>query len=534
MKKREIFNRVIAWFLLLTLLGSCTMYHLRTAHLSEKSRQAVKPTPTRIVIHVGDTYKELVNAVKVDNTLQGTLQPLNETSEIYYKLAQRKNNFKARSRDKEFIKQIHLFVEKTVEENGLTIIDLNDIQQIQKLEVNAGLSVVLYTLSGVGVFTGAFFTALLIACNCPHVYTHNGNSYNYSNTLYTGAIHKKIERFDYKLLPDYNIKSDTYKIQLKNEDEENQYTNFMDLIAISHDKSYEVLSDQKGNFYSLSDIKSPSKVIDDNGNSQKSALENRDDAGFTFDSYGQDNYSNLIAHFEKPKEMNQAKLVLRIKNSPWGGFVYEEFTQLFGDYFDNWSKKMSKKSPNQIENNLKKGGVVLVVSVQKNNQWKDIETINLVGDVSYNSIVVPIPVDELTGDDITIRLRSGYKFWDIDYLGIDFSAQKKFEVEHISPTITSSLESSKQKSLLKNDDDYFFHPKNSEPVSIAFNNIPNSSNARTLILCSKGYYVPQKSVSGKIQLAKLRELNQKTGLSTYSKELFDVFNESFTFLSGSH
>ena len=530
MKKREIFNRVIAWFLLLTLLGSCTMYHLRTSHLSEKSRQAVKPTPTRIVIHVGDTYKELVNAVKVDNTLQGTLQPLNETSEIYYKLAQRKNNFKARSRDKEFIKQIHLFVEKTVEENGLTIIDLNDIQQIQKLEVNAGLSVVLYTLSGVGVFIGAFFTALLIACNCPHVYTHNGNSYNYSNTLYTGAIHKKIERYDYKVLPDYNPKNDTYKIQLKNEEDENQYTNFMDLIAISHDDSFEVASDQRGKFYSLSDVKPPLRAIDDNGNSLKSLLEERDDAGFAFDSYGKDDYSSLTARFEKPKNVKQAKLIMRVKNNPWGGFVYKEFTQLFGDFYDNWSRKTGKKSAKHMEDNFKKGGVVLVVSIKQNNEWKDLESINLVGDVNYNSIVVPISTKDLNGDDITIRIRSGFKFWEIDYLGIDFSDEKTFKVEHISPTITSDSKLTNQAALLKDDDSYFLQTKNSEPVSIVFNNIPNSASARTLILCSKGYYVSQRKVTGKTQFAKLRKLNQQSGLSTYSKELFDFYNETFTFL----
>ncbi|MFM7682189.1 MAG: hypothetical protein ACKO7P_05520, partial [Bacteroidota bacterium] len=262
MKKRELFNRVIAWGLLLTMLGSCAMYHLRNTHLSDKSKQAIKPTPTRIVVHVGETYSELANPTKIDNTLRGTLQPLNENADFYYKKAQRKSNFKGKAKDREFIKQIHLFVNRTVEENGQVVIDLNDIQQIQKLELNGGLTVVLSTLTGVGVFTGAFITLLIIACNCPHVYTHNGNSYNFSNTLYTGAIHKKIERYDYKVLPDYNPKNDTYKIQLKNEEDEQQYTNFMDLIAISHDDSFEVASDQRGKFYSLSDVKPPLRAID--------------------------------------------------------------------------------------------------------------------------------------------------------------------------------------------------------------------------------------------------------------------------------
>ncbi|MFM7683717.1 MAG: hypothetical protein ACKO7P_13405 [Bacteroidota bacterium] len=290
-------------------------------------------------------------------------------------------------------------------------------------------------------------------------------------------------------------------------------------------------SDQRGKFYTLSDVKPPLRAIDDNGNSLKSILAERDDAGFAFDAYGIDDYSSLTAHFEKPKNVKQAKLILRVKNNPWGGFVYKEFTQLFGDYYDNWARKTGKKSAKQMEENFKKGGVVLVVSIKQNNEWKELESINLVGDVNYNSIVVPISTEDLNDDDISIRIRSGFKFWEIDYLGIDFSDEKTFKVEHISPTITSDSELTNQAALLKDDDSYLLQTKNSAPVSIVFNNIPNSASARTLILCSKGYYVSQRQVTGKTQFAKLRQLNQQSGLSTYSKEIFDAYNETFTIIS---
>jgi len=47
---------------------------------------------------------------------------------------------------------------------------------------------------------------------------------------------------------------------------------------------------------------------------------------------------------------------------------------------------------------------------------------------------------------------------------------------------------------------------------------------RTIYLHSKGYYLPQKEFSGKLQRSELAKINVEGGLSIFSRELYeDVF-----------
>jgi hypothetical protein len=534
MKSKSLFRQITAWFMLLSILASCAIYHMENKQLSIWRRNNIIDTKKqfRIVIHEGEKLSELVNFVREDNALRGTLQPLPEKVDYYYKTSKYKRNFKVPRRDRMYINQLHLFVNKVAYENERAIIDLNSIQEVQILDLNTGLTVLANFGAAVRTFAGAFFAAILISCNCPHVYTYDNQTYNYTNTLYTGAVYKNLERYDYKLLPDVSSNKDTYKIQLRNEEQEEQYTNFLDLIAVEHESNIQVASDQNGNIYSLAEIQKPLSANDDNGNSIISLIENKDETDYHFDSFGKDKYSNVYTQFEKPENVKDGKLVLSVKNSEWGGFVYKEFTQLFGNYHDNWTRKASRKSMQKMTESMKKGGVLMVVSVFKNNHWEDVETINLVGSRNHNNIVVPISKLNSADKTISVRIRSGFKFWDIDYIGMDYSEQKPMSISHIKPEITSAATPAQQCALLSNDDNYFHHPANSTPLSIEFKDLPSSATkARTLILCSKGYYVGQRKVSGKPQLAKLKEINRSAGLSAYSKQLFDVYNDYLNQLS---
>ena len=78
----------------------------------------------------------------------------------------------------------------------------------------------------------------------------------------------------------------------------------------------------------------------------------------------------------------------------------------------------------------------LEVSVKTTKGWQKITDITTIGPVATRKVVVPI---DLTDTNVLyeIRLSSGFMFWEIDYAAIDFSEDKNFPIETVSPFIAT-------------------------------------------------------------------------------------------------
>jgi hypothetical protein len=146
------------------------------------------------------------------------------------------------------------------------------------------------------------------------------------------------------------------------------------------------------------------------------------------------------------------------------------------------------------------------------------ETIEPIGNAGDQSVVVPIDPKLLTDSSIEIRLQSGFKFWDLDYVAMDFSKQKAFEVQYISPSFVSGEENN-LKSLLSNDEAYLTTESHSEPISVRFDGL-QTNKSRTLFLESKGYYIRQKMETSKPKYMELAKISRKNGLGRFSQETF--------------
>ena len=208
--------------------------------------------------------------------------------------------------------------------------------------------------------------------------------------------------------------------------------------------------------------------------------------------------------------------------------MYNEFSKLFGKYYDNWVKKNQKKSKEEVLANMKETGIPLVVSIKQGEDWIDIETIDLIGDVNYNSLVIPIDQKLLTNELIEFRIRSGFMFWQLDYMAMDFSAPADISIQYLSPSMALGNGVIDYKASLNNDDDnYMEHLVTGDSTEIKFESLKYSaSQSRTIILHSKGYYLPQKEYEGKPDKEELATFKEEAGLSRYSKKLYVNYFES--------
>ena len=486
------------------------------------------------IIHVGDTVWQLNNLTKTVTGIAGNLVEA-DSKAIYYHLQVKKNaSKKVPSRDLYYTSQVHIYANKIIKGDALSGINFVDINKIEVYRDDPGKS--LAAAAGVGIAVTVVSIAALAVlinaiCGCPHVYVNNGESDYYNNTLFTGATSTVLERNDYQIMPDYFPNSNTYNFTIHNEENETQFTNQLALIVVQHDDKTKVYADQKGSVYAIKNPISPFKTVNNAEEDIQDKIMAEDEMSFNFDNRSTADYADVISTFKKPKNVKDAKLILKVKNSTWSGFVYQEFSKLFGKKYHNWVIKNAKKPLAEVKENMVKAGIPLVVSIKKGEEWVVIEAIDLIGDIAYNTLAIPIDENLISGEDIQIRIRSGFKFWSMDYLAIDFSSQAALSVQHLKPIKAADSSGEDYTVQLSNDDDlYMERLEKSSKVWVRFDGLKNEGK-RTIILHSKGYYLSTKNYEGQPNKKALEKLKNEVEFSRYSKELFAQYKVIYSLVS---
>ena len=518
-------NKLTTWFLtLLMFLNSCTYYRLRQGSpkdyyvgLEESEMRA-----SRVFVHIGDAYFELHNWKKTDDKITGTLSPVPQEIDFYYQMALSKRTFNASKNERYLLQQLHLFLPTIYIENIEITFSINQIEKVQLLDKNVGLTTLSWSATGVGAVTGGMAIFLLIACSCPHVYMNDGQNWFFSNSMFTGAMNPTLERYDFKKIADFQPESKSLELEIRNEEKEIQFTNLLKLIAVYHKQDEEIVSTSKGEFVSVIKTLQPKQLSSDIGYLRQDFFKANNNS-FAFDEQDKTGFSNLQAVFEVGN-LENPHLILGLKNQKWGGYVYYEFTKLFGEYFQKWVNSNSKKNNKELEKNIEKAGILLQVEVFENGKWKAIEKLNLVGEAKFEKIAIHIPKKHLKNKDLTLRLRSGFKFWEINSLELASISSDFITIDELDAKVVNSDNEIQSNALNANDSNYLIHKEGDAPYTIKFEGLKTNSH-RTLFLKSKGYYKTIRNFDGKPNWLELLAINKKGGLSKYSKEKHDEWRQ---------
>lgn len=521
--------RIISWLLLSILLfNSCTYYRLRQGSPKDYyvGLEESEMKKNRIFVHIGDAYFELSNWKKVDDKITGIISSVPPEIDLYYQRALTNKNFRISKGDRFKLLQLHLFLpELAISGNEITF-DVNQIQKAQIIEYNVGLTTFSWIVSSAAITTATIGIFVAVACSCPHIYLNDGQQWYFSNSMFTGAMNPTLERFDYKKINDVNPLSSELNLEIRNEEKEIQYTNLLKLVAVYHEKGEEIITTSTGDFIKIVNSRQPKSLSNDNGIMTNDFLMDESNS-YSFNSTDNSGFSNLKASFES-NNLKNPHLVLGLKNPKWGGFVYHEFTKLFGDYFQTWVASNSKKTKNQLEKNMEKAGITLKVEVLDKGKWKTVDQIKLVGEAKFEKIAVKIPENYLKNKELTVRLKSGFQFWEVNYLALAEKDSKKIEVEEYDAQIVS--DATKSEDLAFDDKNYLIHKEGDAPIKVNFSGLKTNSE-RTLYLKSKGYYKTVQNFEGKPQWNQLLSINKRGGLSHFSKAKFEDWNEMASIVS---
>ena len=535
--KLKIFQGLMIILVIFFAFAGCNRYYKATTrNITDNPNQSLdslKKDNRYFVLRTPDQAWHIRNVVLSEDrkTITGTL----DTLPLVHQLHLDKGKGRMRYKEAYVLSEVHLYIDNDSLLNmGNCTLALNRIQKIEVIEKDKKRTTNSYVIGALGYTAGAFVVAAIIIAatksSCPFVSAYTNNECVLQGEIYGGAIYPQLARDDYMPLRMEPTTNGILQIKISNELQERQYTDFADLMIITHDKNIKVLSDEKGNLYSVAQPQSPLSAWTGNHIDALPALLHKDDNTLLhFDDTLAVNATNyVITQFKNPGKAQKAKLILSLKNSYWLDYLYGELAKSLGSYYATYVKKQNKKPAAELIKWAADEQIPLQVSIKTKTGWQKIANLTTIGPLATRQIVVPIDLSNSADEVIEIKLSSGFMFWEIDYAAMDFSEDKNFKVEKLSPSIASDEKGKNVLPLLIDKDGvYLEQPVPGNVVTLEYKYKPPIGNeSRSYLLHTKGYYTHVRDLKGAPKIAFLNQFKKAGAFPLYSLQLYKKFRNT--------
>ncbi len=398
-------------------------------------------------------------------------------------------------------------------------------------EYDAGRSNSNETLVITGITAIAMVIILGVACSCPSVYADGPDGIVYEGDLYTGAAHPGLERHDWLPLSPLPPGGEHYRLRMVNEDPEIQYINEVDLIAVDHPAGTTVLYDKYGRLQTFSHPENPVAATDLEGRDVRPAILHEDNDVFRGDP-GNTNpraEDGLLLSFRRPAGAAQAKLLVRANTSGWLGYSHSMMQQEFGEYGPKMRQKFLEKDSASVQKWIMRQNIPLSVWLETApGKWEKADFFQMISTRASKRDVLQLDLSKVKGEDIRIKLATGFHFWEIDYVALDFSLQQPVQTR-VLPLVSATDQNGAdlQEQLRADDQQYYVQSRSGDAALLRFQ-VPAepAEGERSLLLHAKGYYlVLREPVAGKPNVWYLRSFNRPDALPKYARERWNEWNK---------
>jgi hypothetical protein len=536
LKKKSAFGTlaVVTTILIFTLFSACAYYRVTTS--SNPNSGVISPLASLnkvFVIH-SDSGIYLINDIKlVNDSIKGKLLvdyysfPSKRTT---FPDANSSNKYNRNKGDGRITNEVHLYLltGSQYPENSASIA-LKDIYRCDVYNHDSAKTTTIGVLSVLGVLLSPFILIILILLaliitgnSCPYVYVNTGHGYVFAGEIYSGAIYVPLERHDYLNLPELVAVNGKYLLKITNELKEIQHTNLTELMVIDHPANSVVLVDKYGNCQTNSGVAPVMSATNLTGKDINQLVGVKDSLCYYGEtpSKGGALTDGVIMSVDPPKDAKTAKVFIRAKNSIWLDNVYKNLHNLLGSYNDKWTEKQNKADASKLRDWAISQKIPLLLYVEKNGEWVYCDNFNLAGPMAYKDDVLTVDLKGIGNGKLRIKLESGSYFWEIDYVGVDFSTNIPVDISLAKLENAITEDKANVTDLLKSDDtQYYIQPETDNVAELSFIAPEKKTAERTVILHSKGYYQIIHESKGFPQIRKLKKIRKPGQFLEYSREL---------------
>ena len=293
-------------------------------------------------------------------------------------------------------------------------------------------------------------------------------------------------------------------------------------MVIDHPDNSDVLIDKYGNYQTSAVSQLPLSALNFSGTDVMGYINNKDGLSYMGLSSDMDVplTDGVIMTFEHPEGVSSGKIFLRARNSVWLDYVYKNSHDLFGGYYDNWTKKQKKADPEELRKWALSQHIPLSVYIEKNGEWMFCDYFNMAGPAAFKEDVIALDLNGIGEGPLKIKLESGTCFWDIDYVAIDYSLNVPVELTEVPVQKATAGNEKDITDLLRHDDlKYYVQNETDNIADLSFQAPPVKGSKRTVILHSKGHYDILSDAKGFPKIKKLRDLQKPGAFTEYSRDL---------------
>lgn len=538
-KKITSFISVFLTLLFLNLVIGCSYYNVRSLTTNSETIagqvDVFAETQKYIIIHSGSDIWHL-NRLEVnenDKSISGIVQ--NVDSKHIPKKPRETQKTHRNKAGKEGLNEVHFYIKTNMSNNigDYITIPFTEISSISVNDINTGRTILSVIGGIVGTIAVVTIIVALTKSSCPFVYVSDGEEFIFSGELYPGILTANQQHNDYLLLPNIKPINNEYSIKISNELKEIQYTDFVQLLEVEHSENLQVLLDKNGNLHTFSNINSPKDVLIDNITSNTKPALAKDDNSYLFNTEINNSSSlrDIQLRFNKPLQAERAKLFLTVKNSMWLDYIFGKFNEQFGSYYSEFQKNQQNAPIEKSKTWKNEQNIPLSVYLKTEKGWDLVDKIDVVGPMASRDIAVSINLNNIKGDEIVIKLETGFMFWEVDYVGIDFSKNEMLSINYINPSKAIDDNNIDVTPLLSAIDNKFFvQPDVGDQVVVTFKTSKyNTDFKKTFFLKNRGYYNYIRAYEGEPNFQKLklfREAGAFTDFSMFEYEaLMDYGNQ---------
>ncbi len=404
---------------------------------------------------------------------------------------------------------------------SMQTIPLSDVAMIWTRDFSGGLTA-LAVVGGVAVTLGVL--ALIIALtkeSCPFLYARDSSGLTLEGELYSGAVFKGIERRDFLKLHSLAAGKDGYELKIANEADETQCTDELTLIAVDHESGAGVYAGADGLIHTVPAPVTPLTAVDFEGRDFTRVVAAADSDLWSSNPLDKDPgnpadlRSGLVLRFPKPAGARQAKLVVRIGNTYWADTVFGKTFGLLGPAMPLWRQKVDEDPDLRAKARrfFAERGVTLKAEVKTGDGWREAGFFQPTGPYGIEDDILVLPIADVAGDELTIKLQGGTFFWMIDYAAVDYSADKTVETHELAPyKAVDGTGRDIRISLLRADGDYYVMPRTGDLAVVKYSApVPRPGWERSFFVRSTGYYTLHPK-AGTADLAKFMAIWQNPDL----------------------
>ena len=263
--------------------------------------------------------------------------------------------------------------------------------------------------------------------SCPLVYSWHGTDWRLDSGTFGGAFLEPLARTDVDNLEFARVEDGRLRLRLANELPETDHVDALDLLVVDHAPGTEVIPDGAGGLHTVGGLSVPIAARDDHGRDALAAVRSVDGWGWESSPTGRDpavaadTRSALELEFLRPPGTAEATLVVHGSNTPWAGWLMQDFIAAHGRDADTWYAAMNadREASRALGDALAREAF-LSVSVETASGWEPRGLVWEAGPEIAKRQALRLDLAGVEGETIRVRLESVPLYWNLDQVGIDF------------------------------------------------------------------------------------------------------------------